>query len=355
MTYTDVNNMYLKHFPFVVAATCDFVRWDANAVSAAEILYRTPSSGIIGAVSATRPAYIDQNGIFMAAMGRHMFATDDNGHNLPIGEIFRRTKNNSSTTGTWNNDNKLRYVLMGDPAMRLCVPHVSVKLTSINGLLPDIEQQPTIMAGQDVEFEGVVVDNSGRVIPDFNGKLYLTLYDAEYSTTSHGYGKNGLKYTFEQHGKRLQAGVDSVREGRFKAHLVMPGEIADNFRPATLNMYAIAGDGRDAVGLSSDFYLFGFDENAAADDEPPVIKQFYLNHSSFNQGDRVNTTPVAIADITDNRSINLSSAGIGHQMLLTIDGRSLTDTPLYYTPYSDGRVGGTLVYQLEELSEESTR
>lgn len=350
MTYTDINNLYLKHFPFVFAATCDFVRWDASSISAAEILYRTQSSGIIGAVSATRPAYIGDNGEFMKRMGRFMFAVDDRGHNLPVGEIFRRTKNGSSGTGTWANDNKLRYVLMGDPAMRLCIPSHSVRLEAINGTLPDLDSQPTVMARQDVLLEGTVTDAAGNRLSDFNGKLFLTLYDAEYSTTSHGYGDSGKEYTFEQQGERLQAVVDSVRQGRFSVNMVMPGEIANNYRPAALSMYAVADDGRDAVGVNRDFYVYGFDENAADDNEPPVIDAFYLNHSSFNSGDMVNTKPVVIANMHDNRSINLSSAGIGHQMLLTIDGRSLTDAPLYYTPYSDGTPGGTLVYQLDELS-----
>lgn len=349
MTYTDINNLYLKHFPFVVAATCDFVRWDASAISAAEILYRTESSGIIGAISATRPAYIGENGELLRKMGRFMFAVDDQGRNLTIGEIFRRTKN-GGTTGTWNSDNKLRYVLMGDPAMRLCVPGLNVRLDAINGTEPDLELQPTMMANQDVTLEGSVTDAAGNIITDFNGKLYLTLYDAEYSTTSHGYGSSGKEVTFEQQGKRLQALVDSVRDGRFNVNMVIPGEITNNFRPAAMNMYAVSTDGSDAVGVNRDFYVYGVDEDAAADNEPPVIEALYLNHSSFSSGDKVNTTPVVIANMRDNRSINLSSAGIGHQMLLTIDGRSLTDAPLYYTPYSDGTAGGTLVYQLDELA-----
>lgn len=349
MTYTDVNNLYLKHFPFVVAATCDFVRWDASSISAAEILYRAQSSGIIGAVSATRPAYIGDNGELLARMGRFMFAVDEQGNNLTIGEIFRRTKNGSDGNGTWDNDNKLRYVLMGDPAMRLCTPNSSVRLDAIDGTEPLPDNQATIMANQTVRLEGSVTDAAGSVLSDFNGKLNLTLYDAEYSTTSHGYD-DGEQVTFEQQGKRLQAVVDSVRQGRFDVRMVMPGEISNNFRPATINMYAVADDGRDAVGVNRNFYVYGTDENAESDSEPPVIEAFYLNHPTFSSGNTVNTKPVVIARMSDNRSINLSSAGIGHQMLLSIDGRSLTDTPLYYTPYSDGTPGGTLVYELEELS-----
>lgn len=351
MTYADINNLYLKHFPFTVAATCDFLRWDSRTISAAEILYRTPGSGIIGAISATRPAYIDRNGDLLSILGEHMFALEPDGRNIPIGEIYRRLKNNSAGTGVWRDTNKLRYVLMGDPAMRLCIPERHVVLDGINGMAPDLESQTTIMARQDVTLTGHITNPDGSPLDDFNGSLSLTLYDAESSTTSHGYGDDGEQYTFEQQGKRLQTTIDSVRNGRFEVKMIMPAEIADNFRPAALNMYAMADDGRDAVGINRDFYVFGVDENSVNDDIAPVIEAFYLNHESFAPGDAVNTTPVVIARVSDNRSINLSSAGIGHQMLLTIDGRSLTDVPLYYTPYSDGSAGGTIVYQLEELAQ----
>lgn len=351
MTYSDINNLYLKHFPFIVAITCDFVRWDASAISAAEILYRNEGSGIIGAISAARPAIIGDNGLFMKNMGYHMFALDNNGYNLTVGEIMRRSKNGSAGNGTWSNENKLRYVLLGDPAMRLCIPGNRVTLDAIDGATPSLDDQTTMMASADVTLEGSVTDVRGNIISDFNGRLFLTLYDAEHSTTSHGYGQDGEQVTFEQRGDRLQAHVDTVINGHYKTRLIMPSEIANNFRPATLNMYAVTADGRDAAGVNSDFYVYGSDENSAVDDEPPVINAFYLNHSGFASGDDTNSAPVVIAEISDNRSINLSTAGIGHQMLLTIDGRSLTDTPLYYTPYSDGTPGGTLVYQLDELSQ----
>ncbi|MDE6086090.1 MAG: type IX secretion system sortase PorU, partial [Muribaculaceae bacterium] len=326
MTYTDINNLYLKHFPFVFAATCDFLRWDSKDVSAAEILYRTSGSGIIGAVSATRPALIPSNGEYMAHMGKFMFATGSDGLPLPIGEIFRRSKNGGAGKETWNNANKLRYVLMGDPAMRLCVPSCRVVLDAINGLRPDLDAQTTVMAGQEVILEGRILDSAGTLLSDFNGRFEGTLYDAEYSTTSHGYGA-GENVTFEQRGKRLQVVVDSVKGGKFATRLIVPGEVAQNFRPASLSMYAVDSEGRDAASINRDFYVYGIDENLTPDDAPPSIDAFYLNHSSFASGDKVNDRPVVIAEISDNRSVNLSSAGIGHQMLLTIDGRSLTDTP----------------------------
>lgn len=350
MTYTDINNLYIKHYPFVIAATCDFLRWDAREISAAEILYRTPSSGIIGAVSATRPAIISPNGDLLASIGRHIYRTDADGRYLTIGEIYRAAKNNSAGRGTWNNSNKLRYVLMGDPAMRLCTPSNRVVADMIGGVSTDGTESPVIKARQMVEVVGHVEDPSGNPIDEFDGTIQLTLYDAEHSTTSHGYGEQGLEYTFEQQGGRLHTSIHPVKEGKFTISIPMPGEVADNYRPAALDMYAVANDGNDAVGVERNLYVYGYDDTAGDDTTAPVIEFFHLNHAGADLN-AVNTTPVVVARVSDDVAINLSGAGIGHQMTLTLDTRrSFTDLPLYFTPSADGTPSGTIVYTLPEVT-----
>jgi hypothetical protein len=76
-----------------------------------------------------------------------------------------------------------------------------------------------------------------------------------------------------------------------------------------------------------------------------------LNHSNFKEGDKVNTEPMLIAQVSDNVGINLSTSGIGHQMTLLLDGKtSYNDVSLYYTPSTDGSASGTINYPLEELT-----
>jgi len=95
-----------------------------------------------------------------------------------------------------------------------------------------------------------------------------------------------------------------VENGKFTLQVSMPAEISENFRPATANMYAISDDNSNsAIGVNKDFYVYGYDESAEEDTEAPVIESFYLNHSSFKSGDVVNTEPMAIAQISDNRGI----------------------------------------------------
>ena len=76
-----------------------------------------------------------------------------------------------------------------------------------------------------------------------------------------------------------------------------------------------------------------------------------LNHSDFANGETVNTNPLLIASVSDNVGINISSAGVGHQLILTLDEMTtFSNLASFYTPKADGTPGGTINYQLENLS-----
>lgn len=357
---SDINNMYLRKWPIFFAATCDFLRWDANAMSAGEVMWAHESGGCIAQISANRPVYISENAYMSRAMGEHIFSRDADGSRLTIGEIYRRAKNSTKVTesGIMLSDaNKLRYNLMGDPAMYPAMPEHEIAIDRINDVMTGGDEQPIMQARQDATVEGRIIGTDGNTLTDFNGTVSSTLYDAEYSITTLGNGgeEKGQKITFEQHGDRLFAGNDSVKGGHFKIHIAMPSSIANNFREATLSLVAKMENGvsKDdyAAGVNREFYVYGTDENVN-DTMAPSIKSMYLNHPSFRSGDHVNTTPMLIADIADNRGINMNTSGIGHQMNVLIDGnKSLSDVADYYTPSADGSPSGTIAYQLPTLEE----
>ncbi len=342
----DFNSMYYRRYPILYAATCDFLRWDQANISGAEIMWHTQGGGVIAAISATRPVYISDNGLLTAQMGAQIARRDSDGQYQRLGDLYRNAKN-----GLKNNSNKLRYVFMGDPAMRMTIPSNRIRITSINGSTVDPADPPTIMARQEVTIEGEVIDPNGHLMPNFSGILSTVLYDAEHSTTSHGWG-DGNEVTFEQQGTRLYAGNDSITAGKFKIKFAMPSEIANNYRPAALNLYACNNDGQEAASCMRDLYVYGTDQNAATDTIPPVIESFYLNHNTFANGQVVNESPMVLATISDNRGLNLSQAGIGHQMTLYLDETTtITNVSQHYTPNADGSVGGTIAYPLENLVE----
>jgi len=358
LTFNDINNLRLRRYPFFYGATCSFLRWDGAEPSGAELLALNDKGGVIAAISATREVYIEQNGLFSDAIAEEAFRRRADGLLPTVGEFFMAAKNRLASPGDAFNSNKLRYVLLGDPAMRLATPSASVELASIAGVAADgsADEPPTIMARQRVEITGTVTDPAGRQLDSFDGFIGATLYDAEYSTTSQGRKTandgEGRQITFEEQGHRLYAGRDTVAGGRFTLSIAMPDQVADNYRPAAISLYAVGRDSTEAVGTNRNFYVYGYDETADMDLTPPVIEYAYLNHQSFEDGQAVNPSPMFIAKVSDDEGINLSTAGVGRQMTLTLDGNTpFTDVAQYFTPATDGTRGGTVAYPLADLAE----
>lgn len=353
LSYTDLNNMYLRHWPFIYAATCDFLRLDGSDISGGEILFKERYGGAMGIFSAVRPVYIPKNSYLTAAMGRALALRDDKGMILPPGEICRLAKNDlRTTTGDLkSDDNRLRYTFVGDPALRLAVPSNLIKIDSINGIALDADEQPTLAALQQCLITGYVTDPFGNVLDGFNGVLMADIFDAERSVTTLGHGENGVKSTFETHGGRIFTGSAIIENGRFSLRVAMPLELEQNFRPATMSLYAYdTDDDTEAVGLCNEFYVYGLDETVEDDIISPEIETLYLNHDDFRNGDVVNTSPMLIAALSDNIGINVSNAGIGHQIVAVLDGReTFTGLANYYTPASDGSPAGTVNYPMEDL------
>ncbi|MDE6133972.1 MAG: type IX secretion system sortase PorU, partial [Muribaculaceae bacterium] len=258
LTYTDINRMYLRHWPFIYAATCNFLRLDGREISGAEIMYKERYGGAIGIISAVRPVYISDNGVLSAAIGRAMAKLDSSGRPLTPGEIYRQAKNESP--GSDGDLNRLRYIFMGDPALPLALPANVVAVDSIAGMdLADGDTQAVMPALARVKVTGKVTDPQGNILSGFNGTVMIDIFDAERSVTSLGHGDKGKEITFEEYGDRIYTGAAEVTGGRFSAEIAMPAEISQNFRPATMSLYAFdTTDDTDAAGLEHRFYVFGY-------------------------------------------------------------------------------------------------
>lgn len=344
-TSSDLGSLYLRRPLFFYGSTCTFGQWDGSAISGLEQLVMPESGGAIGGISAVRKVIISRNGVLTSALGEELFVRDATGRLRPVGEALRLAKNRVT------DDNKLRYVFLGDPAMRLAVPANSVVLESIDGVGLTSDNQVTVKALQRPVFHGTVRGADGTVMSGFNGWLSVTLYDAERSVTTLGNGDDGSEDIYDEQGDRLYAGRARVENGEFDITVVLPSEIADNFRPAALNMYAVSDDGTEAMGVSRDFYVCGYDDTAAPDGVPPVIEYMYMNHDTFKPGGVVDSQPTLIARVSDDTGLNMSTAGIGHQMTLRIDEDvTLSDVASRYTPDDDGSPAGEIRYKLPELS-----
>ncbi len=128
-----------------------------------------PLGGAIALLSTTRVVYVDGAATLNDSIFRVIFEKEG-GQYRTFGQILRSAKN-----GTTSSD-KLRFSLLGDPALRLNIPEHRVVLDSLNALelLPATlaSQSDTLQALSRVRIHGHVEDgftNAPR--SDFNGPM----------------------------------------------------------------------------------------------------------------------------------------------------------------------------------------
>lgn len=353
LTSTDINtNLFYSHLPILYAATCEFARFDAIELSGGENMFLNNRGGAIAVICPARLVFIPNNGILNASVAKYIFARDANGLPLRIGDIVRLGKND-----TGSDDNNSRYMLLGDPAMRPAYPTRRIAIETIDGKEVDPDNMPVFKARQTITFTGNVLNTNGNTDTKFNGSVISTLFDAEQTVTTHGYGEQGKEYSYNDRQNKLAVTIDSVVNGKFSIKVTIPSEVVatyDNYTPALINLYAYSpADSIEAMGSNSNFYIYGYDDDVKADTIGPDISYFGLNSESFADGDNVNESPLVLATISDDTGINFSTGGIGHSMTLTLDDKTTySNVSSYYQPsYSSQGTSGSLTYELSDLAE----
>lgn len=343
--WNDMTSMSNTRLPYLAAYCCDFLRWDANTVSGGEKMWLHPNSGVIGMFCATRSVFMGPNGRLSSAFGKALYQKDpETGLTKRVGDVAIEAKNNADTY----DDNKLRFALLGDPALKVLSPDMKVTLDKLGDFTPDSEEKPELGAGASVTAGGSILDHDGSPVADFNGIIELSLYDAETPVTTNGWDSD--EYSYNERIARLGNVRARVTDGKWEATLHVPIEITNNYSPALLNFYAYSEDGREAGGSFSDFYVYGYDDRTSDDTTGPNISRFVLNSDRFTNGAAVSTSPVVMANFSDPSGINVSDTGIGHKMTLTLDGRTyFDDINLYYTSDPDDSSAGSILYPLSDL------
>ena len=349
---SDVENLlYYRHLPVLYAATCEFCRFDADAVSSGERMFLNSNGGVIAIICPARIAGSYENAFLSKAVGKHIFEGDSTGRPTRIGDIIKAAKNDLNV----DYNNNRRFIVCGDPAMRLAYAPLTARVETINGMPVEMDSIQNFKARQHVEFCGKIIGLDGQVATNFNGAVISTLFGPEQSVTTHGYG-NSVKVDYQDRPNRLAINVDTVKNGEFTVRVIIPSEVNneyDNYSEALLNLYAYdSRDSLEAKGSNSDFRIYGYEDEQVVDTIGPDIIKMGLNNEFFVNGSDINESPLLLATIADSSGVNFSQAGIGHSMTLTLDGtKSYNDLVNYYTPmFADQGTRGSISYQLNDLA-----
>lgn len=362
LTSSDIIGLNSPKLPLWITATCDFCRYDDVSTSAGELAFLNEKGGAIGLFTTSRVVYAQNNSNLNKVICNYLFSKQ-NGNRLRLGDIMRLSKCDPNLSGDLN---KLKFSLIGDPALMLTYPDCKIVVDKFNGKEASANDI-SIKAGGKVTVEGRVTDNDGNTLTDFNGKVYPTVFDNKESVTTlnnDGTGRipdpNNLGetipggFTFSQRVKKLFSGSDSIKSGNFTFNFPVPKDINYSDLQGLVNLYAADGTtGREANGAYSNFLIGGTESGMEnADTLGPKIN-LYLNTPDFVYGGKTNETPYLVAELEDKDGINTVGNGIGHDIVVMIDNSPAYTYVLnnYYESYFGDFTKGQVRYGFSALPE----
>ena len=343
--------------PLWIMASCEISPYDTQVDDIGRTALTNPTGGAFALICAARSVYSNYNRELNTTLNKYLFQKGNDGKLLPIGEALRKTKVDmlAGNGVNYNKDgtiNKLKYVLLGDPALSLALPTGTIVLDSINGHAITTDTQIQIKAGSIAKFSGHIIGANGNIDTQYKGLVTGTIEDRMETITCHNYDFADRPITFNERIKTLYEGTDSVRQGKFNLIVRIPRDISYSDEPGRITLYSTGETGfEDCNGFAECFYFNGSEQSTEADTLAPVIK-LYLDSRSFADGGATSTSPTLIADISDDSGINVGQGSLGNNMELLIDGDN--NSPIEMSQYFSFNFGsynqGEILYPMGELS-----
>lgn len=314
LTVNEITNWSnFSYLPVFVTATCEFSRFDDPVRhSAGEYVFTNPKGGGIALFTTTRPTYGTPN--FELNKKFYEYAlSKPGGERLRMGDIIMNSKRDKGS-----NENGRKYVLLGDPALQIGFPSLSVVTGSVNGKVPG-NGPDTLKAYMEVTVKGFIADAQGNLVPDFNGMLFPSVFDkaAMLKTLAND---GGSVYSFNLRKNLLYKGKVKVEGGRFSFTFIVPKDIAYSYGYGKISYYATDG-ARDAGGSYADVVIGGSSVPEVSDNNGPDIR-LYMNTLSFRDGGITDQNARLLAVVSDENGINTIGTGIGHDITAVLDGNT---------------------------------
>lgn len=342
----EYDNFY--KLPLVVVASCTFNGFDdPSKTNAGEEGLHNQNGGFLALFSTVRAVYSDDNFDLTQSVYENLLRLE-NGSPLSLGEVIRRAKNQHSSGFILPNSRK--FLLFGDPSQQLALPRLSNRVTRINGEDPALRQD-TIRALERLEVEGVVEDHQGLLQTQFNGKLFVTVFDKEIqlSTKANDPGSSVAKFRLQKN--VIYKGVADVVSGQWNFSFIVPKDINYAFGPGKISLYSSDGASLEGAGYEDRFTLGGVSEGQIGDNDPPVVEVF-LNDSLFISGGICGPDPKLYIQLRDDVGLNISGNSIGHDITAVLDSDSRYPIVLnpYFTASLTDPAQGVVLYPMKGLT-----
>jgi len=332
--------------PLFITATCEFSRYDEpSIISAGEYVFLNPFGGGIGLLTTSRLAWADPNFRLTKAVYNHMFQRPG-GEYYKIGDIVRLAKTDQN-----NGTNIKNFVLLGDPAMQLAYPDNQVVTTELNGST-SFFQADTLSSMSMVNIQGMIIDYEGDTLHDFNGVIYIDVYDQNVKMSTLGNRHGSIPSDFYAQGQKLYSGRATVKDGAFSCDFFMPKNMNANVGYGKISFYAYdTVNMRDAQGYYK-ARMGGSNPDAVPDIAGPDM-DLYINNTDFVSGQLTDSEPVFFAYLYDEHGINFTANGIGRDITLTMDDDPSSTVVLndLFDPDLDSYQGGWVSFPYSDVED----
>jgi hypothetical protein len=355
LTIPDILNWKnLDRQALFLTATCSFTNYDDPTFSSAgEEAFLNPQGGAMALMTTTRAVFANQNAVLTEKSLAALF-TRQNDRYPTLGEAMRQAKNSSSSIGITTNSRK--FSLIGDPSQQLAIPRYQIRTTAIDSK-PITGQTDTLRALQRVEVAGEVTDGNGRLLEDFNGVLYPTVFDKSIQTATLGQDAGSYAYPYQLQKNVIFRGRSSIRKGLFRFTFIVPKDINYAFGNGKISYFAAHESTQtDAAGYYERFVIGGNSPAQVSDRTGPVVEVF-MNNFDFIPGSVTEPDPLLLVRLSDDNGINVVGNSIGHDLEAVLDEQTQNAIVLndFFTAALDDYRKGEARYPLADLSEGTHR
>ena len=343
LNLNDIKKMNNRNQAFWIFATCSFSECDGGKLSSGEAAVLNANGGAIGVFAATRTVYATPNTELNRSVADTLFGHSNDFHyEMTLGEACAIGKNLLGSDA-----NKMAYVLLGDPAIRLNYPTDYVVST--------VTKMDTLNALDVQHVEGYIMNENQDTVP-FNGMVDITVYDKLQVITTRDNDSSpseAKELQYNDYPSTIYSAQAEVKDGLFNYTFMVPKDIRYNFGNGRIVYYAYTTDSlalEEAVGHFEDFVIGGTGTAYFSDTIGPEM-EIYLNTPSFVNGGTTHATPRFFANLRDEHGINTAGAGIGHELMMIVDDDPSKIYTLneYFTVANNSFQEGQVSYLMDKL------
>lgn len=331
LTNSLFKNTPVSDIPFAFLATCEVLPYDRAVGHVGQEIFSIPGGGSMASIGASRTVIMEYNQTMTLAFLREYASAC---LTTSIGEVYMRAHNNavSKTKEPLVAVNATNFNMLGDPSLRVGASGAAIGIDDVDGVASDGEGYFVINSLKRVRIRGRVGGDDGKT---FSGHGLIRVYEAPRTVyTNERIDKNEKPLPVVLDEEVMTARGFEIKDGLFDFEMMLP-EPLNQGGTNRVTLSAVSADSLSAASGMATFVI-GPSESDSADDNGPVIEEFYVGSSEFADGDLTDCNTSVFARVSGDVA---AGHNIGRRMTMSLDGRvSLRNAGNFIRVTDDGAV-----------------